>query len=780
MSYIVKTRAEINTRDIFTALETAMELQPRQFCIHGHFYQPPREDPWMGRILVEPSAAPSRHWNERIVDESYGPVGWAHRIGRDGRIIEICNCYEWMSFNVGPTLLAWLERRRPGVYARILEADAASLKRWGHGNAMAQAYHHMILPLASRLDKELETQWAVADFEARFHRKPEGMWLAESAVDGETLDVLAAAGIRFVILSPHQAKAVAGENGEFSPVNGSNFDVARPYNVILPAGGTMAVFFYHGALSQAVAFERLLENGENFWNRINRNASGGLLTLATDGETYGHHFRFGEMALAYVLAQGREGRDGLGLTNPAAYLAANPPRDRALLHEPSSWSCAHGVERWRSDCGCKDGGHPDWNQKWRAPLREALAEARSALDEHFFRAGAACFRDAGKALRAFGRVLADNKAGKQFAAEHIVETREHANLAWKLLTMQEQALAAFASCAWFFDDISRIEPVNGMTFMWRAMELALETGGPDLRERFSSTLSRAVSNKAEEGTGADILRRRVMPRQLEKTSLCLLALLLMDLEDSLPEPGEEKIFTWPAFSVAVTVDKKQPGDARVLSGSAVVGTPLEKGGEAFAWTWHAPCRERLAEDCAALGASSLTVAYPDGRSASRSVAEMARHTRDYLALRYVEALKKYHAPRAEATARHVLSLAAPWEEAQTSLPYAWDWTALAPYLLLACVLDASASHEKRARVVAFCNSMGLPPLVRENAAKMAEKAMLRDIADETPDWRRLAGRVERSREFLPETNLWAVRNAFWQRNPAGPEAEALRRALGFA
>ena len=748
----------------------------RRFCIHGHFYQPPREDPWLGRILIESSAAPMRHWNERIVAESYGPMGWAHRVGENGKIIEICNCYEWISFNVGPTLLAWLERKRPDVYARILEADAASLARWGHGNAMAQVYHHIILPLASPLDKELETAWAVADFEARFRRKPEGMWLAESAVDTETLEALAAADVKFVILAPRQAKAVAGPDGNFVPVDGT-FDVTRPYRVELPSGASMAVFFYDGPLSQAVAFERLLENGDNFWNRINQAATGGLLTLATDGETYGHHFPFGEMALAYVLSLGRGERDDLGLTNPGAFLEANPPTHLAVLHEPSSWSCAHGVERWRSDCGCKDGGHPDWNQQWRGPLRAALSEAKAALDEHFFARGKEYFVDARKALVDFGRVLADRSAVEAYAAEHI-KTGE-ADIAWKLLTMQEQALASFASCAWFFDDISRIEPVNAMTFMWRALQLARETGGPDLREAFSAALGKARSNKPEEGSGADILKNRMMPREQDDASLCLLALLLLDMEDNLPGPGGEADFSWPAFSVRVRVDAKQDGAVRFITGQAFLGTPLEKAGKAFSWTWHVPDRNGSRPEFGVLEASSLTIDL-NGITVTRTVGELPRHVREYLALCLVERRKRRSHDDAMASARHLLSLIEPWEEAQNSMPYAWDWTPLVPYILAACVLDATASAEKREQAVVFCQSLGTPASMRAMAAKMIEEALVQGLRQERPDWPRLTGWVERAGKYLPEVNLWEAQNLFAHRKDDGQDKEAFGGILGFA
>ncbi len=760
-----------------------MPSPSRHFCIHGHFYQPPREDPWLGRILIEPSAAPMRHWNERIVAESYGPVGWARRLGSDGRITDLVNCYEWMSFNVGPTLLHWMQRHVPAVYARILEADAVSCSRWGHGNAIAQVYHHVIMPLASPSDRELETAWAVADFSARFGRMPEGMWLSECAVDTASLETLAAAGIRFVILAPRQAAAVAGEGGAFRPVTEADLDVSRPYRVDLPSGKTMAVFFYHGALSQAVAFERLLDNGENFWSRINGAAEGGLLTLSTDGETYGHHFRFGEMALAHVLAQGYAGREGLRLTNPAAYLAADPPRLRVRLHEPSSWSCVHGIERWRSNCGCTDGGHLGWNQQWRGPLREALDGARAALDAHFFEAGAACFVDARAALLDYGRVLAASGEAGAFAERHMRGDAAAEGRAWKLLAMQEQALAAFASCAWFFDDISRIEPVNAMTFMWRAMELALGTGlASDPRPAFEAALGAARSNKAEEGSGADVLRRRVLPRRQDAASLCLLALLELEQQERMPAAGASADVVWPAFSVRVTPDAAPPGgpgSAGTLSGKAVIGTRLEQSGLEVAWTWAMPSER--SGDCpfTTLDRSAVTVTLPGGETLTRSFADMPRHARTYAALGAAGGEDARARPRLEATARHLLSLMDPWEEAQHGMPCPRDWAALAPYLVLACATDDGLDEARRAQGAEFIRTLALSPAVREKAARLVEEALLAGLAAAAPDWAALARRVERARALLPDMNWWAVQNAFRQSGLPGPERRELALALQF-
>lgn len=324
-------------------------------CIHAHLYQPPREDPWLGVVLSEGSAAPMRNWNERILRESYAPLAWARRLDTDNRILDLLNCYEWMSFNVGPTLVRWLRDHCPQLLKRMREGDKKSVERLGHGNAIAQCCHHNIMPLASEKDKLLETVWAIADFRSLFGRDPEGMWLPECAVDLPSLEALARQGIQFVILAPRQARAVIAD-GEQIFVTENSLDIREPYTVRLPSGASMTVIFYHGPLSQAIAFEGLLRDGELFWQRIAREAQGlqassrgaPLLCLATDGETYGHHFIFGEMALAHVLAQGAAKRDNIALTNIAAHIAANPPTREVLLHEPSSWSCVHGIERWQS------------------------------------------------------------------------------------------------------------------------------------------------------------------------------------------------------------------------------------------------------------------------------------------------------------------------------------------------------------------------------------------------------------------------------------------------
>lgn len=496
----------------------------RFLCIHGHFYQPPRLDPWIEDVLPENGAGPDHDWNARITRQCYAPLGAARRLDSQGLIREMINCYAWMSFNFGPTLLSWMERHAPETYARILAADAESLARWGHGNALAQVYHHPIMPLATELDKTLEVQWAVQDFRQRFGRAPEGMWLAETAVDLPTLETLADAGIAFTILAPRQAASVRrpGEAG-FRPVSADTLDTTRPYLVRLSQGKSITVFFYHGPTSQAVAFERLLENGENFWNRLAASFPGGLRNIATDGESYGHHFPFGEMALAYVVDQARQGRDNLALTNYAAYLAAHPAEHEVLLHENTSWSCAHGLERWKTHCGCSGNGHPDWTQDWRRPLRRCLNYLKYYADEHFFRRGAEFFTDPNLALREYGLTLAGTETLESFLDRHGRKKLAGAEKtsACRLLLMQRLALASFASCAWFFDDISGLEPLNALTSARRTLDLLRACGGPDVEDGFVRILSEAQSNVDDKWDGAALWETMINPRRPSLRSLAL-------------------------------------------------------------------------------------------------------------------------------------------------------------------------------------------------------------------------------------------------------------------
>jgi alpha-amylase/alpha-mannosidase (GH57 family) len=359
----------------------------RYICIHGHFYQPPRENPWLEAIEVQDSAHPYHDWNERITAECYAANATSRILDEHERIIRLVNNYAKMSFNIGPTLLAWMEKKAPDVYESILEADRESQAVFsGHGSALAQGYNHIILPLATTRDKYTQVIWGIRDFEYRFGRSPEGMWLPETAVDLETLDILAEGGMRFSILAPHQARQVRplGEKA-WRDVSGAEVDPTMPYVQHLPSGRSIVLFFYDGPISRAVAFEKLLNDGEAFARRLvsgfsEKRTWPQLVHIATDGESYGHHHRFGDMALAYALEH-IEKNNHARLTNYGEYLEKHPPSHEVGIFENTSWSCEHGIERWQGDCGCNSGKHPEWNQDWRRPLREAT----DFLCEHFSR-----------------------------------------------------------------------------------------------------------------------------------------------------------------------------------------------------------------------------------------------------------------------------------------------------------------------------------------------------------------------------------------------------------
>src|ERR687897_141276 len=361
----------------------------RYVCIHGHFYQPPRENAWLETVELQDSAYPYHDWNQRITAECYAPNSVARILDDQGRIVQLVNNYSRISFNFGPTLLQWLENNEPEVYEAILSADRLSMQKFaGHGSAIAQPYNHIILPLASQRDRRTQVLWGIGDFERRFKRRPEGIWLPETAVDLETLEILAEEGIRFTILAPHQASRVRRTGARlWQDVTGARIDPTRPYSQQLPSGKSIGLFFYDGPIARAVAFEGLLTRGDHFADRLigafsDQRSWPQLVHIATDGESYGHHHRFGDMALAYALNQ-IESKKLAQLTNYGEYLERHPPTQEVEIIEKSSWSCFHGIDRWWSNCGCNTGGHPNWDQEWRTPLRDALDWLRDSLSKPF-------------------------------------------------------------------------------------------------------------------------------------------------------------------------------------------------------------------------------------------------------------------------------------------------------------------------------------------------------------------------------------------------------------
>jgi alpha-amylase/alpha-mannosidase (GH57 family) len=489
-------------------------MQP--FVIHAHFYQPERTNPWTGVLDPEPSAAPARDWNERIHGECYRPNGTARIFDEQRRVERIVNNYERLSFNFGPTLLSWLERRHPRSYARIIDGDWRSANRSGHGNALAQAYHHTILPLASARDRATQIHWGLEDFRHRFSRPAEGMWLPETAADRATIDALIDAGVRFTVLAPHQAHRVRHRDGEWHEV-GARIDTSRPYRHLHSdgSGRSIALWFYDGGLAQSFAFDPRSTDSDVFVAKLQvaAPANGGLVHAALDGETFGHHRRFGELGLAYALFEEAE-RQGLRPTSYAEQLAEHPPVDEVEIGggEGTAWSCSHGVGRWVRDCGCQTDGEDHWNQRWRGPLRDGLDAVREVAAKVLEDRGGELVRDPWAARDDYVGLRLGTLTPSAFLDRHsrrALSDRQQTEL-WTLLEAQRNAMLMYTSCGWFFNDVSGIETVYVMRFAARALGLLDQLGaGATARAELLDHLGEAVSNKPEAGTGADVWRTQV-------------------------------------------------------------------------------------------------------------------------------------------------------------------------------------------------------------------------------------------------------------------------------
>jgi alpha-amylase/alpha-mannosidase (GH57 family) len=494
----------------------------RYVCVHGHFYQPPRENPWLEEIEIQDEAYPFHDWNERITEECYAANASSRILNGSGEILDIVNNYSRISYNFGPTLLNWMERHEPDVYRLILDADKDSQSYFGgHGSALAQVYNHMIMPLANKRDQRTQTIWGVRDFAWRFGREPEGMWLSETAVDISTLEALAEQKIRFTILEPGQAARIRPLTGgrTWTDVRGGLIDPRRPYRVFLPSGNRIDVFFYDAAASRAVAFESLLDSGESFARRLTglleeSRPGAQLAHIATDGESYGHHHRFGEMALSFAL-QVIESSKNIKLTNYAQFLELCPPESEVEIVENTSWSCSHGVERWRSGCSCGAGHTAGWSNNWRGPLREALDGLRDRLAGSFERLAGELFTDPWRARDAYINIILDRspaninrvltvQAGRMLKPDETVR-------ALKLLEMQRQAMLMYTSCGWFFEDIGRIETKQILEYAARAMQLARDVTGESFEQDFVQVLKRATSNNPDLGDGGAIYVNSVQP-----------------------------------------------------------------------------------------------------------------------------------------------------------------------------------------------------------------------------------------------------------------------------
>ncbi len=520
----------------------------RAIVVHGHFYQPPRENPWLESVEVQDGAEPYHDWNEKVTAECYAPNTAARRVDHGNRILDIVNNFEKISFDVGPTLFAWLARHRPDVCAKILEADWTSVRaHGGHGNAIAQVYNHMIMPLASRRDKVTQVRWGIEDFRLRFGRAPEGMWLPETAVDNETLEVLAEAGIGFTILAPHQAWRTRPLGHEAWEVVDDRIDPTRPYLWRGPRGLSLALFFYDGPVSRAIAFDNLLERGENLVTWLNAAFSDAherpqLVHCATDGESYGHHRRFGEMALAAAIEQ-LEAEGTAALTNYGAFLAAHPPDHEVEIRERTSWSCAHGVERWRADCGCRT--RADWHQRWRAPLREALDWLADQIDAHFEARAGAVLEDPWAARDAYVDTVLDRSPERLDA---FFERHQRAPLdpaarieARRLLEMERHRLLMYTSCGWFFDEISALEPVQILRYAAMACQYLGELGGGRLEAGLIRRLEAAPSNLPRFRDGGEVYRQLIRPTAVDLRRVIAHYAITGVFDD---HPADARVYAW--------------------------------------------------------------------------------------------------------------------------------------------------------------------------------------------------------------------------------------------
>ncbi|MEB3312246.1 MAG: DUF3536 domain-containing protein [Snowella sp.] len=497
--------------DNVTNTEFTAPLKPTEtgvyVTIHGHFYQPPRENPYLNVIERQPSATPFHDWNERIHHECYRPNAFARILNDRGELLEIVNNFEYLSFNIGPTLMSWLEGYDPETYQRIIDADRKSCDRLnGHGNAIAQVYNHIILPLANKRDKYTQIRWGKADFKTRFGREPEGIWLAETAVDYETLEALIDENIRFIILAPSQAERCRPFATEHDPepewheVGGGQIDPTRPYRCFITDGRSIDIFFYDGPISRDMGFNDVLSSSEHFAGRLGQAVKGDhrpaqIISVATDGETFGHHKGGTEKCLAYAFTQEFVQR-GWTVTNFAHYLSVHPPQWEVELKPVTAWSCFHGVERWQDDCGCGGGG--SWHQKWRKPLRESLNWLRDQLKVLYLEAGRKLFGDPWQAREDYIQVILQRSPEQTDGfltrhQNHVLADLEKID-ALRLLEMQRLSLLMFTSCGWFFDEISRPEGVQILRYAARAMELAAEVTGIHLEDKFIRQLAKATSN----------------------------------------------------------------------------------------------------------------------------------------------------------------------------------------------------------------------------------------------------------------------------------------------
>jgi alpha-amylase/alpha-mannosidase (GH57 family) len=545
--------AALQDRPTFSQTNPLQQAEGVYVTLHGHFYQPPRENPYLGTIEHQSSAAPFHDWNERIYHECYRPNAFARICNDHGEVINIINNFEYLSFNMGPTLMSWLETYDTEVYQRIIAADRNSCERLqGHGNAIAQVYNHVIMPLANHRDKVTQVRWGKADFQARFGRDPEGMWLAEAAVDLATLEVLIAEDIQFIILAPSQAQrcrlipevAAAQDTpedshaglGDWEEVGGGQIDPTRPYRCFLPGDRQryIDIFFYDGPISRDIGFHEVLSSSQHLANRLaqavrcDRKPSQ-LISIATDGETFGHHKRDTEKAIAYAFHHTFPQRQWT-VTNYGHYLSLHPPIWEVELKPVTAWSCNHGVDRWQEDCGCGGEGSL-WHQKWRRPLRDALDWLRDQLSDIYLEIGELLLEDPWLARDHYIQVIGQfpprpqpdqSQTGIRDPLQAFLVAHQNHDLtpkervdALRLLEMQRHALLMYTSCGWFFAELSRPEGVQILRYAAYAIALARDVAGTNLEPEFLERLALAPSNVELFQTGAGVYRQLVIPSQID-------------------------------------------------------------------------------------------------------------------------------------------------------------------------------------------------------------------------------------------------------------------------
>lgn len=505
-----------------------MKQHQKYLCIHGHFYQPPRENPWLELIEQQESAAPFHDWNDRIHYECYRPNAMSRIYDDKGKILKIVNNYEKISFNFGPTVLSWLQEKKPDTYQAILNADKASLKNsQGYGNAFAQVYNHMIMPLANYRDKVTQVIWGIKDFKFRFGRNPESIWLAETACDNKTLEVLIQQGIKYIVLAPNQAESVRSfDEDHWNDVSNGSINPKEPYRCFINEDREkyIDIFFYDGPISQAVGFEKILTDSKLFMDRLEsaydpHHKGPQLIHIATDGETYGHHKPYGDRVLAYLLQEVAP-EQGYQIVNYAQFLELCPPKKEVRLKsgedgEGTAWSCAHGVRRWKENCGCRGDGPATWNQEWRKPLRDSLDWLRDQLIELFETEASRYLKDVWEARNDYISIILNRNSGsiKSFFEKHAVKelTQNETCLSLQLLEMQRHAMLMYTSCGWFFTELSGLETVQILHYAARAIQLAERIKNRRLEDEFLKWLENAKSNIPEVGDGKSIYLNQVKP-----------------------------------------------------------------------------------------------------------------------------------------------------------------------------------------------------------------------------------------------------------------------------